>query len=62
MARKQGDKIFPKLSDKVIPGRVKAKPSVELGMLREIGAGLKVKKTLKKARGLGLRGHSSRRK
>jgi hypothetical protein len=31
---KKKDKIAPKLSNKVIPGRVKPKPSVALGIIR----------------------------
>jgi hypothetical protein len=57
MAKKEGDKIFPKLSDKVIPGRVKPRPSVELSMLKE-GIGLKKPKKArsKKSKGFGLGG------
>jgi hypothetical protein len=37
------EKMAPKLSSKVIPGRVKPKPSVSLGMLK----GAKAKKNFK---------------
>jgi hypothetical protein len=62
---RDGDKIFPKLSSKVIPGRVKPRPSVELAILKEakddIGLKNPKKTRSKKTRGFGLGARGKKR-